>query len=87
MERSITVKKLDNTLFQKLKFEAKRQGKDLNTLLIQLLAKYFGFEKKKSKGSGKNNLNRLAGTWSEKEYKEFMENTSCFSEIDAQLWK
>ena len=87
MDKSITIKNLDRTLFQKLKDEAKRQGKDLNALLIQLLAKYFGVEPKKIKGSGKNGLNRLAGTWSKKQYQEFMENTSNFSEIDEHLWK
>ncbi len=87
MDKSITVRNLDNTLFQKLKSEAKRQGKDLNTLLIHLLEKYFGVEKKNAKGNGKNDLQRLAGTWSEKEYKKFMENTAAFNEIDEQLWK
>ena len=87
MDKDITLKNLDSFLFQKLKAEAKRQGKDLNTLLIQLLSKYFGFEKKSPKRNNKNNLNRLAGTWSKKEYQEFMDNTSSFGEIDTQLWK
>lgn len=87
MDKTITLKNLDSLLFQKLKSEAKRQGKDLNTLLVQLLAKYFGIKQKKTKGNGKGDLQRLAGTWNNKEYKEFMQHTACFNEIDEQLWK
>lgn len=87
MDRNITLKNLDSLLFQKLKAEAKKQGKDLNTLLVQLLSKYFGFDKKKPGSGGKNDLRRLAGTWSKKDYEEFMGNTSSFGEIDTQLWK
>ena len=87
MDKTIILENLDSHLFKKLKSEAKRQGKDLNTLLVQLLGKYFGIEQKRIKGNGKGGLQHLAGTWNAKEYKQFMQHTACFNEIDEQLWK
>jgi hypothetical protein len=34
-----------------------------------------------------DDLNALAGTWSEKEALAFERNTAAFAEVDAALWK
>ncbi|MDZ4846513.1 MAG: hypothetical protein SH857_13300 [Chitinophagales bacterium] len=86
MEKSITIKNLDHDLFQKLKEEAKKQGKDVNALLVQLLANFFDIKPNRKKGS-KKELKDLAGTWNKKEYREFMDNTADLRQIDEQLWK
>ena len=32
-------------------------------------------------------LDHLAGTWSDKDYKEFLQATADFTKIDENLWK
>ena len=43
--------------------------------------------KKKKRAMVYNDLDHLAGTWSDKDYREFSQATADFEKIDKKLWK
>ena len=87
MNEEIIIKNLDKEIFERLQFEADKQGTDLKTIIIQLIKRSLGLEKIKSRNSFYNDLDRLAGTWSDDDYNDFRSNISGFNQIDEDLWK
>lgn len=87
MGTEIIIKNIDQVIFEKLKIEADRQGTDLTTLIVQLIAKSLGIKQLDYADNELNDLDSLAGTWTEKEYSDFASNTLMFNEIDEYLWK
>jgi len=87
MDKEIIIKNLDKVIFERLKFEADKQGIDLKTIILQLLKKSLGLEKISDKDINYNDLDHLSGTWSDEEYIKFTTNTSRFNQIDNELWK
>ena len=87
MNKSITIKNLDENIFVRLRFEAKKQGLDLNAYVLSLIRKSLGIDRFKGKMTDKNNLSQLAGTWTQSDYDQFIRNTHSFNEIDEQLWQ
>lgn len=84
---SITIENIDQTILERLKFEAKRQKIDLNALVLSIIKKSLGLGKIKDRKINYNDLDSLAGTWTKEDYETFNKNTSGFNEIDKQLWK
>jgi len=87
MEKDIRLSNIDSLLYERLKYEAERQGMDLKTLIILIIRKSLGLEKIRNKKIVYNDLDYLSGTWSKDEHKDFINNTSELSTIDAELWK
>ena len=87
MNTKLTISNIDQAIVDRLKFEADKKGKDLNSYLIYLLKSSVGLEKIKEKKEKYNDLDSLAGTWSNEEYNSFMSNLSGFRQIDNELWK
>ncbi len=87
MNKSITIKNLDKNLVDRLKFEAKKQGVDISVYIVTLLKKSLGFQKKSRQEDDKNDLSQQAGTWTQKEYEDFLKNISPFNKIDDELWQ
>jgi len=87
METDIIIKNIDHVIFEKLKIEANKQGVDLTVLVVQLIAKSLGLKQINYADNELNDLNSLAGTWTEEEYSDFTSNTLIFNEIDEYLWK
>lgn len=74
MDRTIKITNVDNILFERLKFEADKQGIDLKTLVLTMIKKSLGLEKITDKGGLYHDLDYLSGTWSDQEAKNFAEN-------------
>jgi len=82
----MSIRGLDDQALSRLKSQAEQEGSSLNSLVLRLL-----------QGTGTpvplnvlkkfDDLNALAGTWSEKEAQAFERNTAAFAEVDAALWK
>ena len=87
MNKEIIIKNLDNVIFERLKFEADKQGTDLKTLIVQLVKRSLGLEKITDKKNNYTDLDHLSGTWSNEDYINFKTNTSEFYQIDKELWK
>lgn len=68
-----------------LKKEAKKQNTSVNYLIIKLIENGIGYSHA-AKRPIYHDLDKLAGTWSAKDVKEFEKNTKDFEKIDQDLW-
>lgn len=82
---SITIRGLDNEISEKIKEKARSENKSMNQWVLDILRQNTGLDKKKIMNEY-HDLDHLMGTWSEKEYNEFKQNTSEFSKVDSKLW-
>jgi plasmid stability protein len=83
---TITIRGLDDLTIKALKEKAKEEGTSVNATLVKLLKEDLGLKKKK-RMVVYNDLDHLAGTWSDKEYKEFQKIIKDFETIDKTIWK
>ncbi len=84
--KTLSLRGIDDEMSEALKREAKRTNMSINTTVLNLIRESIGLKKKKWTRVY-TDLDELAGTWSEKDGKEFRENTSIFERIDEELWK
>jgi len=82
----MTIRGLDDLTIKALKEKAKKEGSSVNAALVKLLQEELGIKKKK-RTVVYNDLDHLAGTWSDKDYKEFLQATADFAKIDENVWK
>ena len=80
----LTVRNLPRALGRALSAERRRRGTSLNQTVIDLLSSALGITTSRPKTNG---LEKLAGTWSEAEYEEFVAATAEFNLIDGELWR
>jgi plasmid stability protein len=80
----LTVRNLDEDLAKSLKKDARRRGKSMNATVLELLRVALGLD---AAAPYENGLRKLAGTWSEREFEDFEENTAIFERIDNDLWR
>ena len=83
---TMTIRGLDDLTVKALKEKAKKEGSSVNAALVKLLQEELGIKKKK-RTVVYNDLDHLAGTWSDKDYKEFLQATADFAKIDENVWK
>jgi plasmid stability protein len=83
---TMTIRGLDDLTINALKEKAKKEGSSVNAALVKLLQEELGIKKKK-RTVVYNDLDHLAGTWSDKDYKEFLQATADFAKIDENVWK
>ena len=84
--KTMTIRGLDDLTINALKEKAKKEGSSVNAALVKLLQEELGIKKKK-RTMVYNDLDHLAGTWSDKDCKEFLQATTDFEKIDKNLWK
>jgi len=82
----MTIRGLDDLTVKALKEKAKKEGSSINAALIKLVQGNLGIKNKK-RTVVYNDLDHLAGTWSDKDFKEFLQATADFEKIDKNLWK
>ncbi len=83
---TMTIRGLDELTIKALKEKAKQEGTSVNAALVKLLQEVLGLKKKK-RATVYNDLDHLAGTWSDKDYKEFLKKVKDFETIDETMWK
>jgi hypothetical protein len=69
-----------------LKQEAEKQNISVNLLILKLIENGIGISHVMKRPTH-HDLDKLAGTWSAKDVKEFEKNTKDFEKIDEDLWK
>jgi plasmid stability protein len=79
--KALTIRNLPPSLAEALEREKNRQGKSLNQTVIDLLWQGLG-----TQGFRSNGLGRLAGGWSEDEFRDFERATAQFEAVDEELW-
>jgi len=83
---TMSIRGLDDRALAQLKSQAEQEGSSLNGLVLRLLQ---GAVPSVSSGVLKrfDDLDALAGTWSNEEALAFERNTAAFAEVDAALWQ
>ncbi len=81
MSNSITVDNLDAELMKCLRVEAKKRGMDLGTMVKELLNDSFGLLPKTTDISPPDDLEELAGTWSDDEADAFLATIADFGRV------
>jgi hypothetical protein len=80
--KALTIRNLPTSLAEALDREKRRRGKSLNQTVIDLLGQGLG-----AQGVRSNGLGRLAGGWSEDEFRDFEQATAQFEAVDEELWR
>ena len=83
--KTMTIRGVPPELAAALENEKQRRGTSLNRTVLALMREALGL----SDGSGprSNGLRRLAGAWSEEEYRDFERATAVFDGIDEEIWR
>ena len=82
---SFNLRGIPSEVMVTLKQQAEKQHISVNVLLLNLIEHGIGYSHKIIKPVY-HDLDKLAGTWSSKEAKEFEKNTKDFEKIDQDLW-
>ncbi len=82
--KHLTIRNLPDDIAEALQDRRQRSKMSLNQTVIELLGRALGV---KGEGKGGNGLARLAGTWSEEEYKRFEAAVAVTEQIDEELWR
>ncbi len=82
---AITIRGIDETIARILKERARKEGTSINTVLLKTLRESFGLEKRRT--IIYDDLDHLAGTWTEKDFVEFQKRIADFETVDYKLWK
>ncbi len=82
---TMSIRGLDDKALARLKSQAEREGGSLNSLVLRLL-QGTGTSVQPDALKKFDDLDALAGTWSEEEAQAFARDTAAFAEVDAALW-
>ena len=80
----MTVRNVPPELAAALEVEKRRRGLSLNRTALALMREALGIA---SGGGRSNGLRRLAGCWSEEEFRRFEDSVASFGEIDRDIWE
>ncbi len=83
---TMTIRGIDDEVAMLLKERAKNEGISINGLILKMVKESLGIEKKKRMKIYLD-IDHLAGTWSEKDLKEFQKNVEDMEKIDKEIWK
>ena len=83
---AMTLRGVDDRMAKALKEKAKKDGNSVNATLIKILRESLGMEKKK-RNIVYDDLDHLAGTWTNKDYREFSKKIADFGMVDKKMWK
>jgi plasmid stability protein len=84
--KTMTIRGLDDSTAKALKDRAIREGTSINAALLKIIQEEFGI-KEKSRTRIYSDLDHLAGTWSEREFKAFQKKIEDFEIVDENMWK
>lgn len=82
---TMSIRGLDDRALARLKSQAVQEGSSLNSLVLRLL-QGTGTPAQSSALKKFDDLDALAGTWSDEEAQAFERNTAAFAEVDTALW-
>ena len=85
--KAITLRNIPPQLDKRIQEEASSSGASLNKTVIRLLLKATGLGTRDSGARRFNDLDHLAGTWSEQEAADFDRVLAEQRQIDDQLWE
>jgi len=87
MPRSITIEDVDDVTASWLVEEAGRRGVSVESIAGQLLQRGLEWERRRAALPLYEDLDGLAGTWSEDEATAFLQAVATFEHVDRALWQ
>lgn len=82
----ITLRGMDSEMEQDIRKMARKSGKSLNRVILDMIYEHTGYRKSK-KIPPADSLRNLAGGWSEKDASEFLESIKSSEQIDEDMWR
>ncbi len=82
----ITLRNLDPDVEREIRQIAKKEGKSLNRVVIDMILQVTGSKKDKRKRSSES-LKKLAGGWSKDDAAAFFDSIKSCEQIDEEMWK
>jgi hypothetical protein len=82
----ITLRGMDSEMEQDIRKIARKSGKSLNRVILDIIYEHTGYRKGK-KVPPADSLRRLAGGWSEKDASEFLTSIKSSEQIDEEMWR
>ena len=82
----ITLRGIEPKVEKKIRMLAKKSGKSLNRVVLDILYQNFAVDKK-DKRAPANSLSKLAGGWSKRDAQEFLDSIKPCRQIDEEMWK
>ncbi|MBI4793024.1 MAG: hypothetical protein HY789_09955 [Deltaproteobacteria bacterium] len=82
---TMTLRGIDDRIANALKEQEKKEGISVNSLTLKLLKEKLGIEKQ-NRNLLYDDLNHLAGTWSEEQATAFEEVVAGFEKVDEKMW-
>ena len=82
--KTMTIRNVSAELAEALEAERRRRGLSLNRTVLLLMQESLGVPSGRVRSNG---LRRLAGSWSESEFRDFERAVAPFSNVDEDLWK
>ncbi len=83
---TLSIRGLDDQALAGLKARAAREKASVNSVVLNLIDEGLG-RKPVAARQRHNDLDALAGTWSDKDLSAFSEATAGFEAVDPALWK
>jgi hypothetical protein len=83
---TMTLRGIDERIAGALKERARKEDTSVNSVTLRILKESLGLEKKK-RSMRYDDLDYLAGTWSEQDAAEFERATAVFETVDKNMWK
>jgi plasmid stability protein len=78
---NLSLRNLDPETLARIRTTARRRGVSVNRLIVDTLRREYAIG-----GEALDDLDRLAGAWTEAEAEAFTAATAPFAEIDGALW-
>ncbi len=87
MSTEIKALNLDEATEKWIIAEAARLGVTVDQLILQLIQKGVSVERHSSQLNTYDDLDSLAGTWTEEQATEFLNTIADFEHVDEKLWR
>jgi hypothetical protein len=81
----ITLRGIDPQIERQIRMMAKKSGKSLNRIILDMIYQHAGLSKKGRKPPA-DSWRKLAGGWSEKDALQFLESIKSCEQIDEEMW-
>lgn len=83
---TMTLRGIDEQIAGALKERAQKENTSVNTIMLKILKESLGMEKKK-RTVQYDDLDHLAGSWTNRDAAEFEHATAPFEMVDEDMWK
>ncbi len=83
----ITIRGMSADTSEKLKKEAKKEGKSVNQFVLEIIRQHIGVQKEKKFSKKHHDLDDLFGIWSENEFDTINRLLNEQRKIDMELWE